>query len=141
MHVITAFVNGGLLPESRRGAVEHGLITAWDWYATYASLANVEPTDPAAAAAGLPPIDSINQWPMLSGTNSTSARAQFAIGDTSTLNPNGDGNTLVGGVIFGDYKLLVGTEDRIYQIGQDTLTGPFWPNSRYSIIPTICPPS
>jgi hypothetical protein len=31
-------------------------------YATYAHLAGVDPTDHMAAAAGLPPIDSLNMW-------------------------------------------------------------------------------
>ena len=30
-------------------------------------IAGIDPTDAAAAAAGLPPIDSLNQWPAISG--------------------------------------------------------------------------
>ena len=33
-------------------------MAGWDWYATYAGLAGVDPTDHRAEAAGLPPIDS-----------------------------------------------------------------------------------
>ena len=41
-------------------------------YSTYAAIAGVDPTDHLAAGAGLPPIDSINQWPLISGVNGTS---------------------------------------------------------------------
>lgn len=35
------------------------------------AIAGVDPHDAASAAAGLPQIDSINMWPLLSGTNVT----------------------------------------------------------------------
>merc|ERR1712137_1013625 len=97
-----------MVPESRRGIKLDGLITGWDWYATYAALAGVDPTDHLAAKWGLPPHDSMNMWPWLSGENASSPRKQIAIGDTTAATPNGDGETLVGGLIDGRYKLLVG---------------------------------
>jgi arylsulfatase I/J len=39
---VNAFVTGGALPASRRGAVESGLIAGWDWFATYVPLASFE---------------------------------------------------------------------------------------------------
>jgi hypothetical protein len=36
-------------------------------YGTFAHLAGVDPTDHRAAAAGLPPVDSLNLWPYVSG--------------------------------------------------------------------------
>ena len=42
--------------------------------------------------------------------------------------PNGDGKTLVGGLIRGRFKLLVGAKNKFHEINQNTLTGPLWPN-------------
>jgi arylsulfatase B len=136
---VNAFVSGGLLPANRRGVVESGLIAGWDWYATYCELAGVDPTDHRAAAAGLPPIDSKSMWSLISGANSTSPRTEVVIGDTSAETPNGDGKTLVGGVIQvihnRTWKLIVGAADKLHRIGQDVLTGPSWPNSTSHLVP------
>ena len=147
---VNALVAGGALPAARRGMREPALTAVWDWYATYAAIAGCDPTDDAAAAAGLPPIDSINLWPLLSMTqpitNTTDAstirpppRTELAIGDTSALGPNADGNTLVGGVILTDgdhlYKLLVGAPSRAHTIDQYVHTGPSWPNETSKLIP------
>ena len=124
------------MPASRRGTKETGYVTAWDWYATFAELAGLGyPTDHRAAAAGLPPIDSISVLPLLLGKNATSPRNHVIIGDTSALLPNGDGKTLVGGVILGDFKLLVGAEIRSHFLDQYTRTGPKWPNSTSNLFP------
>ena len=63
---VAAWVNGGLLPDSRRGEKVESLIHVADWYATLCGLANVDPHDTSAAAAGLPALDSVDQWPVLS---------------------------------------------------------------------------
>ena len=106
-------------------------MTIWDWYATLAQgLAGAgDITDRRAAAAALPPHDSHNLWPFLSGQTKTAPRDEIIIGETTSLLPNGDGKTLVGGIIKGRYKLLVGASDRLHTISQNTLTGPHWPNS------------
>ena len=89
------------------------------------SLAGVaDPTDHEAAAAGLPPIDSLDLWPLLSGANRTSPRRELPIGDTSALLPHGDGRTLVGGLIRWPHKLLVGAADRGHAIDQCVRMGP-----------------
>lgn len=141
---VNAFVNGGLVPSARRGSKLEGFVTAWDWYATYAALANVDPTDHEAAAAGLPPHDSLNMWPWLSGEQTVSPRTEVVLGETTSLTPNGDGQTIVGGLIRGNYKLLVGADARkwntnglTYRIAQDVLTGPSWPNRTVSLNPMI----
>ena len=60
-------------------------------------------------------------------------------GDTSALTYNGQGSTLVGGLLrfvpdsngSGTlYKLLLGAENKRYLIDQDVLTGPLFPDSR-----------
>ena len=63
-------------------------------YGTLAALAGVDPTDHSAAASGLPPIDSVNVWPMVIGENSTSPRHELLV----------DANCL----IQGDMKILRG---------------------------------
>ena len=134
---VNAFVAGGVLPAAMRGTTLHEYVTVWDWYSTYAAIAGVDPTDHVAAAAGLPPIDSVNQWPLLSGANATAPRRSIVLGDTSALEPGADGDTLVGGLIDGDLKLLVGAADRVHTIGQYVQTGPSWPNETSHLVPTL----
>ena len=79
---VNALVTGGYLPEHRRGKVETGLISVADWYATYASMGGVahnKIADEKALAAGLPPIDSANCWPMIAGVAS-SCRSEIPLG-------------------------------------------------------------
>ena len=106
---VNAFVSGGYLPEDRRGKMSEGYIHIADWYATFCALAGVDPTDKQAAKANLPPIDSLNVWPLISGQNSTSPRVDIPISMTTLIN--------------GDFKLLVGTN------GAAGWTGPVFPNS------------
>ena len=115
-----AFAAGGLLPPSMRGRRLHGLMAGWDWYATYAGLAGVsDPTDHAAAAAGLPPLDSQDLWPYLTGQVTASPRTELAIGDAGQ----------VGGLIVAEpdgsalHKVLLG------ELSQAGWTGPVYPNT------------
>ena len=110
---VNAFVSGGYLPENMRGKKTEGYIHIADWYATFCSLAGVDPTDKKAAKVNLPPIDSLNMWPLISGQNSTSPRVDIPV-TYKTL-------------ISGDYKIL--TED----IGEAGWTGPHYPNSSHSV--------
>ena len=64
---MNAWAAGGLIPSAMRGTKLSGLAAVWDSYATFAALAGADPTDHRAAAAGLPPVDSIDLWPYLSG--------------------------------------------------------------------------
>lgn len=59
---VAAFISGGLVPEQLRGTTNNGIVHIADWYSTLAALAGEDPTDHRAAAAGLPPIDSIDMW-------------------------------------------------------------------------------
>merc|ERR1719506_2232304 len=45
---VNAFATGGLLPKSVRGTKQEGLMTGWDWYATFAALAGVDAKDEKA---------------------------------------------------------------------------------------------
>ena len=104
-----AFVSGGYLPQQMRGKKTEGYIHIADWYATFCALAGVDPTDERAAKANLPPIDSLNMWPLISGQNSTSPRTDIPISNAT--------------LISGDYKILTG------DIKLAGWTGPVYPNN------------
>lgn len=74
-----AFVSGGFLQTkapARVGSKVNGITHICDWYATFAALAGVDPTDHKAAKAGLRPIDSLDLWPYLSGAVAESPRKE-----------------------------------------------------------------
>ena len=104
-----AFVSGGLLPAAVRGTRLHGLMHICDWYSTYSALAGVSPADPTGEAAGVPPVDGLNMWPMLSGANLTSPRREIYVDD--------------GALIVGDYKLLTA------KMSSAAWPGPVYPNA------------
>lgn len=110
---VNAFVSGGHLPTKMRNKTSTGYIHIADWYATFCGLAGVDPTDTKAAKANLPPIDSLNMWPLISGTNSTSPRVDIPL-TYETL-------------ISGDYKILTGS------INDNGWTGPHYPNSTHRV--------
>lgn len=77
---VNAFASGGYLPKAVRGSKVEGIIHIADWYRTLTQgIAGLDPTDHWAAASGLPPIDSLNVWPMLSGKNMTSPRESILV--------------------------------------------------------------
>ena len=119
---VNAFAAGGAVPLARRGTVETGLIEIADWYSTFCAIAGVDPTDEAAAAAGLPPVDGLNMWPLLSGANATPPRSHILIGSSDDTDKSG--NTIVEGVLRADgYKLILGKQASAFW------TGPVYPNS------------
>jgi len=85
----------------------------------------VDPTDDRAAAAGLPPVDSFDLWPLLSGANSTSPRAELALGSAGLASPWG-GRAAVQGLIQMPYKLLIG------ELGENIWQSPVYPNASTS---------
>ena len=90
-----ALVNGGLLPTSVRGTKlggENSYIHLCDWWATFLGLAGVDPSDSRAVVARLPPPDSLDMWPMLSGKNRTSPRFEIVFSPLRGLwNPDPPG--------------------------------------------------
>jgi arylsulfatase B len=72
-----AVLSGGVVPPALRGTASEGFIAIEDWWATLLGLAGVDAADAPAAAAGLPPPDSIDQWPFLSGQNATPPRTEI----------------------------------------------------------------
>ena len=106
---VNAFVTGGYLPEKMRGQKTEGYMHIADWYSTFCALAGVDPTDESAAKANLPPIDSLNMWPLISGQTDTSPRTDIPISNVT--------------LISGDYKILTGT------VKLAGWTGPQFPNN------------
>lgn len=106
---VSAFVSGGYLPEKMRGQKSEQYIHIADWFSTFCFLAGVDPVDAAVAGANLPPIDSLNMWPHISGQNSTSPRVDIPVS--------------INTIISGNYKIMTGT---MLQAGW---TGPQYPNA------------
>merc|ERR1719215_2525744 len=77
-----------------------------DWYATYSGLGGADPADPEGEAAGMPPVDSIDVWPLISGTVTTSPREELFMNDNC--------------LIEGDWKLITGS-----------MQGASWPGPTY----------
>jgi len=81
-----AFVSGGFLPYSRRGQREAGLLHIADWWSTLIGIAGgTDTSDERAAAHGLPPPDSLDLWPLLSGEVSSSPRVEVPIAPSSII--------------------------------------------------------
>lgn len=91
---VPAIVSGGYLPAAVRGTVNNGFAHIADWYATLLGLVGADPFDKKAAAAGLPPVNSVDLWPMISGQNLTSPRQEVPISP--------------GAIIQWPYKLVTG---------------------------------
>lgn len=91
-----AFVSGGYVPAAVRGTVSEGFMHIADWYGTLCTLAGVDAADGRAAAAGLPPVDSVDVWPLLTGANTTSPRVDFAATEYTLVTPKW--KLIVGGV-------------------------------------------
>jgi arylsulfatase I/J len=101
IRVIGAVGGGFLDPNNAKGGHRRplggkliGMIHGTDWYATFAALGGVSSADPRAEAAGLPPPDSLNLWPYLSGAVETSPRTSFQVDEQCLVNS--------------PYKLLLG---------------------------------
>ena len=121
---VNAFATGGFLPAAVRGTTVEGLIGIEDFYTTFCALAGVDPTDAAAAAAGLPPVDGLDMWPLISGANATSPRAEVIIGTTLAAATDSDSVTSVQGVLRADgWKLLIGSVPAAFW------QGPVYPNA------------
>jgi arylsulfatase B len=126
---LNAFAAGGVIPAALRGTVHTGWWHLSDFYATFCALAGVDPADARAAAAGLPPIDSLDMSGVLLGSNATSPRTEIIIGSSDV--DDHSGNTIVAGVIDGaGWKLLI---ERA--IDPAFFQGPVYPNSSTSATP------
>ena len=116
-------VGGGYLPSTVRGTSVHGFVHLCDWLATFCALAGCDTSDEEAEKAGLPPMDSLNMWPMLSGKNTTSPRTEVWLtplsGDRFNASNPRSGDAAL---IVGQHKLIVGN------ISQSSWCGATYPN-------------
>lgn len=131
---VASFLSGGFLPARVRGTTSHALIATADWYATFAALAGVDPTDERATAHDLPPIDSVDQSGILLGTASSSLRVDIVLGGVLTKGSNSNPRAIISSRagVAGEsaaatppklYKLLLGS------IPFATWCGPRYPNA------------
>lgn len=106
-------VAGGALAASVSGQTLPDIISIADWYATLCEAAGGADctADPEAAAAGLPPIDSVSHWGLLSGT------VPPGVSHRSVLHASN------AAVINGSWKLVVGKQP------YSGWTGPKYPNN------------
>ena len=91
-------------------------VSVADWLGTLARLAgDPDPTDHKAAGAvpAVPPIDSVDVWPLVIGANTTSPRTVLPV-DPSTI-------------LVGRHKLIV-TPGHTF-VNAAGWTGPIYPNS------------
>eukprot|EP00520_Triparma_pacifica_P000963 CAMPEP_0118657658 /NCGR_PEP_ID=MMETSP0785-20121206/14138_1 /TAXON_ID=91992 /ORGANISM="Bolidomonas pacifica, Strain CCMP 1866" /LENGTH=555 /DNA_ID=CAMNT_0006550595 /DNA_START=131 /DNA_END=1794 /DNA_ORIENTATION=- len=128
---VNAVVGGGWVPEGRRGSKEERLITTDDWLKTYAGIGGLDTgvmRDEVAVEVGLSDYTGYDQWGVISGSEEGVVRDEVIIGDTSTVEFNGDGKTLVGGIIQPPYKLLLGAANKLHRVGQDVTTPMNYPD-------------
>ena len=95
-----AFASGGLIPENMRGKSTDGFIHISDWYATFCKLAGVDPGD---SGEGKFPVDSLDVWPIITGSTTKSPHDSIILGYDYD-------NT--GAIISGYYKLIVGPQGK-----------------------------
>mmetsp|Transcript_10214 Transcript_10214/g.26156 ORF Transcript_10214/g.26156 Transcript_10214/m.26156 type:complete len:421 (-) Transcript_10214:5-1267(-) len=106
---VAAFASGGMIPSAMRGTKVETFISMADWYATFCSLAGVDPTDTMAAAAGLPPIDSKNVWSTLTGESKAAVREVLPA--VVEFAPGHGGNSNVSALLIGErWKFLIGQQ-------------------------------
>jgi len=115
---VAAFASGGLIPVKMRGTKLQQKMIMSDWYGTFCAMADIDVTDALAAEAGLPPVDSVNLWPLLSGADTAEPHDAIPVVVDHTTNPLlGGGN--VSALLMGNYKLLIGTQMLSYWQGPD----------------------
>ncbi|KAJ8601735.1 hypothetical protein CTAYLR_006743 [Chrysophaeum taylorii] len=108
---VNAFVTGGFLPPAMRGTRLRDPIHVCDWYATFVSLAGGSPADDAP---GVPPIDSIDQWPLISANQSTAADSREIFLATGVL-------------LVGDWKLIATSVGKQGSNPEGKWSGPLYP--------------
>ena len=85
-----------------------------DWYATFCHLAGVDPAD---NQPGTFPIDSVDLWPLVTGTTTREPRDTIIIGHNFSYGATNS----IGALIHGDWKLIVGEQ------GYSDYRGPLFP--------------
>eukprot|EP01084_Bolivina_argentea_P210276 357969_1 len=107
---VPAIISGGLLPNSMRGKQLDGIVHILDLFATFLTLAGLNPNDTNPEAPS--PIDSINLWPYFSGDVKDSPRTVM-VHDHLMYS-----NVTQGAIRNGDWKLIIMNESRAGWYGQ-----------------------
>ncbi len=140
---VNALASGGLIPAARRGSTITDLTAMEDLYTTYCGLAGVSAQDAKAKAAGLPPVDGLDLWPLLSGANTTGPRTEVWLGSGGAGDTDNSKSPIVQAYIRADgYKVLWGN------VIENAWTGPFYRacvsrglgRPLYLVAPRSCPP-
>jgi arylsulfatase I/J len=98
-----AFVAGGVLPPKVRGTTLEDYIHVADWYATFAAAAGIADVhDDVAATHKLPQVDSINQWPLISGLVEPGSKLRKDIHLSSQALIDGQWKVITGKLMFDD---------------------------------------
>lgn len=82
---VNAWVSGGFLPESARGRKLEQFVHMADWFSTFCSLAGADPIDRSAEVSGLPEIDSVNAWPLITGASTKPLREMLQLSSNTIL--------------------------------------------------------
>lgn len=126
---VNGFVTGGFVPEAVRGTETNALTTGWDFFATSCFLAGVDPADSMAAAAGLPPVDSINLWPYLTGINTTRPRTEVQVGNAyvgdHVVGVSTPAQTVISAIVS-DQRDAAGATGTIWKYMVGRVAGNFW---------------
>jgi len=97
---VASTIGGGFLPAKMVGTTLDGYMHASDWYPTFCGLAGVDAADPNPKATEVPGVDGFDLWPYISGTVESSPRTEIMISAEDN-----------GGIISGDYKMIVGVQN------------------------------
>lgn len=97
---VNAFVSGGAVPAAKRGTKLADYIHMADWYATLSRIAGVDPADARAAAAGLPPVDGIDQSALLVGDAAPGTGQRTEIHLSARALVSGRWKLITGGLAF-----------------------------------------
>lgn len=82
---VNAFVTGGLLPVAMRGKNMSSPVHVCDWYATFCGLAGVDAKDDHD---GVPSLDSLDQWSLISGASQDAVRTEVFPGSGVLIQDN-----------------------------------------------------
>lgn len=112
------FISGGYLPEDVRGVPFEHMFHIADWYATFAHIVEIDPTDKVAEIYNLPPIDSINMWDILiynnEGDINKKPRLDYHISKWSGASKSLTRREIIlyakNVILVNDMKLLIGTQ-------------------------------
>ena len=92
---VTAFLAGGFLPPSLRGAATHKLVHIADWYPTFCNLGGADPADAPVIGGAPRPIDGVDVWPLLTAAVSEQPRPLTVITEVSAIEVDGGARKLV----------------------------------------------